>query len=39
MDEAARQAQANEKLAAIGGNIHGKDGRAMSLATRSTQDA
>lgn len=38
MDAAARKAAANEKLNQLGGNIHGQDNRARSLATRAEAD-
>jgi len=38
-DDATRQAQVAQRLASLGGTVHGKDGRAKSLATRANVEA
>lgn len=38
VDDEKRRAQAEERLASIGGEVHGKDGRTKSLATRPALD-
>ena len=39
VDDATRKALAEERLAELGGGVHGKDGRTRSLATREAIDA
>lgn len=38
IDDAERRAQADEKLASLGGDVHGAGGRTKSLATRENLD-